>query len=85
MIVPDRVQSVIFRKSTDHMESAFVLTGRDRKCPDCTVAATFEGDREKVKEAVAWGHHGPPAARVRNFEVDWQDCFGEFDFFKIDY
>ncbi|MEN8687660.1 MAG: acylphosphatase [Desulfuromonadales bacterium] len=85
VIVHGRVQGVFFRQSTVEMASAIGLTGRVRNCPDGTVAAIFEGDREKVKEAVAWCHHGPPAARVSNIKVDWQDCFGEFDCFKIDY
>jgi acylphosphatase len=85
VIVRGRVQGVFFRQSTVEMATAIGLTGRVRNCPDGTVAAIFEGDRDKVKEALEWCHHGPPAARVSNVEADWQDYLGAFDCFKIGY
>ena len=85
VIVYGRVQGVFFRQSTVEMARAIGLTGRVRNCPDGTVAAIFEGDRDKVKEAVAWCHQGPPAARVSNVQVDWQKSRDDFDSFKIGY
>ena len=49
VIVYGRVQGVFFRQSTVEMARAIGLTGRVRNCPDGTVAAIFEGDRDKVK------------------------------------
>ena len=85
VIVYGRVQGVFFRQSTVEMARAIGLTGQVKNCPDGTVAAIFEGDRDKVKEAVAWCHQGPPAARVSNVEVDWQTCRDDFEGFKIGY
>ena len=85
VIVHGRVQGVFFRQSTVEMARAFGLTGQVRNCADGTVAAIFEGDRDKVNQALAWCHQGPPAARVDTVEADWQDYRGEFDCFKIDY
>ena len=85
VIVHGRVQGVFFRQSTMEMATGIELTGQVRNCPDGTVAAIFEGDSDKVRQAVEWCHHGPPAARVSSVEVDWHDCQGEFDCFKIAY
>lgn len=85
IIVQGRVQGVFFRQSTVEMARAIGLTGRVRNCPDGTVAVIFEGEDDKVKQAVEWCHHGPPAARVSDVEVDWQGYRGEFDTFIIGY
>ena len=85
IIVHGRVQGVFFRQSTMQMARAMGLTGQVINCPDGTVSAIFEGDRSKVKEALKWCHHGPPAARVDKVEADWQNYRGEFDCFKIGY
>ncbi|MBW2474756.1 MAG: acylphosphatase [Deltaproteobacteria bacterium] len=85
VIVHGRVQGVFFRQSTLETARALELTGRVRNCPDGTVAAIFEGEGDRVRRAVKWCHHGPPAARVNNVEVSWQDYRGEYDCFKIGY
>jgi len=85
VIVHGRVQGVFFRQSTLETARALELTGQVRNCPDGTVAVIFEGEGARVREAVEWCHHGPPAARVSNVEVDWQDYRGEFNYFKIGY
>lgn len=85
VIVHGRVQGVFFRQSTLETARALELTGQVRNCPDGTVAAIFEGEGDRVREAVEWCHHGPPAARVSNVAVDWQDYRGEFNYFKIGY
>jgi acylphosphatase len=85
VIVQGRVQGVFFRQSTLETARDLELTGLVRNCPDGTVAAIFEGEGDRVREAVEWYHHGPPAARVNNVEVNWQDYRGEYDCFKIGY
>ena len=84
VIVQGRVQGVFFRQSTLETARDLELTGLVRNCPDGTVAAIFEGEGDRVREAVEWCHHGPPAARV-NVEVNWLDYRGEYDCFKIGY
>ena len=85
VIVHGRVQGVFFRQSTLEMARALRLTGQVRNCPDGTVAAIFEGDRDSLKKAVEWCHQGPPAARVDKVEAEWQDYLGEFNCFEIGY
>ena len=85
IIVHGRVQGVFFRQSTVEMARTIGLTGLVRNCPDGTVAAIFEGESDKVKQAIEWCHHGPPAARVSNVEVNWQSYRGEFESFGIKY
>ena len=85
IIVHGRVQGVFFRQSTVEMARTIGLTGLVRNCPDGTVAAIFEGESDLVKQAIEWCHHGPPAARVSNVEVNWQSYRGEFESFGIKY
>lgn len=41
--------------------------------------------KKSVKEIINWSHKGPPEAVVRDVEVEWQDCTGEFDSFSVKY
>lgn len=59
------------------------LTGWAKNCPDGSVAAVFEGERQQVEAAIAWCRQGPPAARVSAVEVDWQEFRDEFAEFTI--
>ena len=77
------VQGVFYRQSAKETAIRLGLTGWARNCPDGSVAAVFEGEREAVAMAIEWCRQGPPAARVTEVEVDWQDFQGEFSNFVI--
>jgi acylphosphatase len=64
VVVEGRVQGVYFRDSTRRTAEELGLSGWVRNLPDGGVEAVFEGPAEAVAQAVAWTHHGPPAATV---------------------
>jgi acylphosphatase len=78
-----RVQGVYFRASTVYEAQNLGLTGWVRNCPDGSVEAVAEGDRNKVEEWIAWCGRGPSGARVERVEVRWLAYNGEFQAFQI--
>lgn len=78
-----RVQGVFYRQSTMETANRLGLTGWARNCPDGSVEAVFEGDKAVVDQAIEWCRQGPPAARVTDVSVEWQDFVGEQAVFGI--
>jgi acylphosphatase len=85
LVIRGRVQGVFFRQSTKEMAERLGLTGWAKNCPDGSVAAVFEGEKQSVEAAITWCRQGPPAARVSDLEVDWQEFREEFSDFSIRY
>ncbi len=81
--IQGRVQGVFYRQSTKETAVRLGLTGWVRNCSDGSVEAVFEGAKETVDAAIEWCRQGPPAARVTEVAVDWQDFQGEFSGFGI--
>ncbi|MBW2092437.1 MAG: acylphosphatase [Deltaproteobacteria bacterium] len=85
LIISGRVQGVYFRYSTELEANRLGLTGwvRNRRSGD--VEAVFEGDEKQVEEMIAWCHHGPPGAIVRQVQVERGPATDEFTRFTISY
>jgi acylphosphatase len=84
--VSGRVQGVFFRQTTAReAEQIGGVTGWVRNRADGDVEAVIEGEREQVDRLIAWCHHGPPASRVDNVSVSWEEPTGEFARFGIEY
>ena len=81
--ITGRVQGVFYRQSTMETANRLGLKGWARNCLDGSVEAVFEGDKAAIDQAIAWCHQGPPAARVEDVFVEWQDYAGEFASFGI--
>ncbi len=81
--IQGQVQGVFFRQSTKETASRLGLTGWAKNCPDGSVEAVFEGERQAVDAAIEWCRQGPAAAKVSEVKVEWQDYMGEFDGFGI--
>lgn len=79
------VQGVFFRYWTQKVTAKLGLKGWVRNLPDGRVEILVEGDKEKTKELLEWVKKGPPAARVENLELNYEDYKGEFDCFEIRY
>ena len=77
------VQGVFYRQSTKETAVRLGLTGWAKNCPDGSVEAVFEGEREAVDAGIEWCRQGPPAAHVTEVTVDWQDFQDEFASFGI--
>lgn len=85
LIIEGRVQGVFFRAFTRDVGNRHRLKGWVRNLPDGNVEAVFEGERSVIEDAIGQCYKGPPASRVTNIEVEWEDYRGEFDAFTIRY
>lgn len=83
--IAGRVQGVFFRKRTQEAAAALNVSGWVRNCPDGTVEAVFEGEREDVAAVVEWCQQGPPGARVERVETVESTYTGEYKGFRIAY
>ena len=78
--VHGRVQGVFFRAETADRARSLDLAGWVRNCPDGTVEAVFEGERERVESMVGWCGRGPAGAQVEGVDVKWEEPAGEAGF-----
>jgi acylphosphatase len=78
--VGGRVQGVFFRAETRDRARSLGLAGWVRNCPDGSVEAVFEGDRERVESMVGWMRRGPSGASVEHVDVVWEESAGEQGF-----
>ena len=77
------VQGVFFRANTKRCADSLGLTGWVRNRQDGTVEAVFEGEEEKVKEAIEWCASKQPYAQVEQKRVDFSTPTGEFERFTV--
>ena len=83
--VAGRVQGIFFRSETQDEAAKQDVTGWIRNRPDGRVEAVFEGEKDRVDRLVEFCRRGPRGVRVRNVEIFWEDCKGEFRDFRIRY
>lgn len=81
--ITGRVQGVFYRQSAMEMANSLGVTGWARNSLDGSVEAILEGERTVIEQMIEWCQQGPPAARVTDVIVDWQDFQGEFASFGI--
>ena len=79
------VQGIFFRASTKETADSLGLKGWVRNLPDGSVEAFFEGEDDKVKEAVRWCRSGPPSARVSEVDEKLMEYCEENNSFEIRY
>jgi acylphosphatase len=83
--ISGRVQGVWYRAFTQETADSLGLKGWVRNMPDGGVEAVFEGNRELIEEAIKKCYQGPPASRVADIRVVWEDHAEGFDGFSIRY
>jgi acylphosphatase len=74
------VQGVFFRAEARDRARSLGLRGFVRNERDGSVAAAFEGPRERVESMVEWCRRGPSGAHVEGVEVEWRTPRGEPSF-----
>ncbi len=79
------VQGVFFRANTKKCADSFGLTGWVRNTYDGRVEALFEGEEEKVRQAIEWCASKQPHAVVEGKEVSYSEPKDEFEDFAIRY
>jgi len=80
LYVSGRVQGVCYRAYCQEQAAALGVAGWVRNLRDGRVEAAFEGPHGIVDQAIAWCRKGPPAARVVDVEVRWEEPLGEKEF-----
>ena len=76
------VQGVFFRAEMRARATSLGVAGWARNEPDGSVAAVFEGPRERVESMVEWCRRGPGGARVEAVDVTWEEPEG-LDGFRV--
>jgi acylphosphatase len=66
VVVTGRVQGVVFRDSCRRQAERHGVGGWVRNADDGSVVAELEGDPDAVQAVLAWMHHGPEHAQVRD-------------------
>jgi acylphosphatase len=69
VVVHGFVQGVGFRLAIERAARSRSLAGWVRNCPDGTVEAVFEGEREDVEALVDFSRRGPRGAEVERVDV----------------
>ena len=83
IIVSGRVQGVFFRVFTERRARKLGLKGSVQNLSDGTVGIVAEGSREKLQDLVDWCHSGPPLAKVKDVQTQWEESKNEFSSFTI--
>ena len=83
LFIRGRVQGVFYRAFTRGVADELGLNGWVRNLFDGRVEALFEGDRQKVEEAIQRCSKGPPGAKVDDVEMRWEEYQGESKDFNI--
>jgi acylphosphatase len=81
--VTGQVQGVWFRQSAKQTAEHFGVNGWVSNCPDGSVEAVFEGEKNSVQKVVDWCQQGPQLAQVADLQVDWKAATGEFVRFQV--
>lgn len=81
--ITGRVQGVFFRARAQDQAKALGINGYAKNLPDGSVVIVAQGEKENVKELIAWCHKGPPKALVEKVEVSWESPRETFEDFFI--
>ncbi|MDR9403474.1 MAG: acylphosphatase [Halothece sp. Uz-M2-17] len=78
--ISGKVQGVGYRLSTQSEAVKLGIKGWVRNVFDGSVEAVFEGEQKAVDQMIQWCHQGPPAAVVKNVQVEYEtpEGFSQF-------
>jgi len=80
-----RVQGVFFRVNTKKFAIGNGVVGEVKNCPDGSVKAVFEGEKDLIERTIHQCIHRQPYARVDRHKVDWDDYSSSYQNFEIRY
>ena len=73
LFVSGRVQGVSYRWFVLDIANTLNLAGWVKNLPDTRVEAVFEGIREEIEKAILQCRQGPPASRVADIDMTWEN------------
>lgn len=85
LLISGRVRGVFYRSFTEDVALSLGLKGCVRNRSDGKVEAVFEGKKEDIEKAIILCHKGPPASKVTNIDVKWEEFRDEFTSFSVRY
>ncbi len=85
LVISGYVQGVFFRASTREMALGLGLNGWVKNLLNGNVEAVFEGNMDKIEQAIQWCNHGPPGAQVTRIVEKRGEFKGEFESFIVKY
>jgi|UniRef100_A0A7V5Y0N7 acylphosphatase len=85
IFVSGKVQGVFYRDFTKRQAKRLNIYGWVRNLLDGRVEVVAEGEEEDLKKFIEELKKGPPAARVFDIKIDWQEPTFEFTDFEIIY
>lgn len=80
-----QVQGVFFRHHAQEKAKNLNLTGLVRNEPDGTVYVEAEGEKDNLKDFLAWCQQGPKWAEVSKVEHQFSSQIENYNGFKIQY
>ncbi|MBS7645850.1 MAG: acylphosphatase [Candidatus Bathyarchaeia archaeon] len=83
--ISGQVQGVFFRYETRRVAKELGVSGWVRNLPDGRVEVVAEGEEESIEKLIQFCRRGPPAAKVTNVEVKYEEPKGENRNFIIIY
>ena len=83
LFIDGRVQRVFFRGFTREVAVSLGLKGWVRNLYDGRVEAVFEGEKDKILEAIGHCHQGPPFAVVTKIDTNWEEALEGFEDFTV--
>ena len=85
LMISGRVQGVFYRMETKSAADRIGVFGWVRNKRDGRVEVVVEGEKQKVEMLIQWCKTGPPAARVQDVDVAWEQHKGGFTSFEVTY
>lgn len=82
LLIFGEVTGVGFRFYTVRIARELGLTGWIRNTENREVEIVAEGEKGKLENLITWAHQGPPLAKVREIEVEWEEATG-FSGFEV--
>lgn len=72
LFIEGRVQGVFYRAFTRDVAVKLGLNGWVRNLYDGRVEAVFEGEKQRIEQAVQECRRGPVGSRVSEIEISWE-------------